>query len=281
MHGRSLVLALIGPILATVGCGGSGHQQINPERLLDAAAQHPITSAQTQIDVRMQVDGVPQLSGPLRLRLRGPYVSGEGERIPSFDWRLSASALGFPLGGRIASTGANVYLSLYGDNYEVGTGAVAAANERIRAAAGPSDEGLGLHLRDWFGPARVAGDGSEGGADCERIAAPLRGGEMARDLAALAGSVWFSEPPRFSGRAGACVGYDDRAFHELHADATVQVPPADRPRLGGATAVHLLLEVVNSDVGEPQQISIPGGGGYRPIRDLALTLNDLGVPIPL
>ena len=281
MYRRPLALALIGPILAAAGCGGSGHQQVNPERLLDAAAAHPISSAQTQIDVRMQVDGVPQLSGPLRLRLQGPWVSGEGERIPSFDWRLSASALGFPVGGRIASTGTNVYLSLYGDNYEVGTAAVAAANERISTAAGSSGQGLGLHPRDWFGPARVTGDGHEGGADCERISAPLRGDAVARDLAPFAGSVGFSEPPGVSGRARACVGYDDRAFHELEADATVEVPPADRPRLGGATAVHLLLDVVNSDVGEPQHISIPQGGGYRPIRDLALTLNDLGVPIPL
>jgi hypothetical protein len=281
MYRRSLALALIGPMIAAAGCGGSGHQQVNPERLLDAAAAHPISSAQTQIDLRMQVDGVPRLSGPLGLRLQGPYVSGEGKRIPSFDWRLSASALGFPVGGRVASTGTNVYLSLYGDNYEVGADAVAAANERIRAAAGSSGRSLGLHPRDWFGPARVTGDGNEGGADCERISAPLRGDAMARDLAPLAGSAGFSEPPRISGRARACVGYDDRVFHELQVDATVELPPADRALLAGASAVHLHVDVVNSDVGEPQRISIPGGGGYRPIRDLALTLNDLGVPIPL
>ena len=54
---------------------------------------------------RLQVSGVPQLSSPVRLKLQGPYVSGGATRIPSFDWRLNATALGFPVGGRLVSTG--------------------------------------------------------------------------------------------------------------------------------------------------------------------------------
>ena len=78
--------------------------------------------------------GVQQLAGPLRLRLSGPYVSGGGRQIPKFDWRMNASALGFPVGGHVVSTGTNVYLTVYGDNYQVGTDAVAAANERLAAS---------------------------------------------------------------------------------------------------------------------------------------------------
>jgi hypothetical protein len=245
---------------------------VNPEAMLDAAAAHPIGSAQTEIDLRIDARGVPQLSGPVKLRLEGPYVSGGGTGIPSFDWKLSASALGFPVGGRVVSTGTNAYLSLYADNYEVGPSAVAAANER----AG----GIDLHPRAWFGPARIDGQGEEGGVDCERISARLRMGAMARDLAPLATSLGLSGPPTPSGRARACVGFDDRVLHELEVDAELGIPAADRPSLGGASSIHLDLDVVISDVGQPQEISAPGGP-YRPIRDLALTLNDLGVPIPL
>jgi hypothetical protein len=241
--------------------------------MLDAAAAHPVSSAQTEIDLHLQVQGVPQLSAPLRLRLAGPYVSGGGARIPSFEWRLSASALGFPVGGRAVSTGTNAYLSLYGNNYEVGTAAVAAANDRIGQVR--------LHPRTWFGRPRIAGDGHEGGADCERVSAPLRGDAMARDLAPLASDLGLTEPPAISGTAKACIGYDDRIFHELAVNALLAIPAADRSRLGGASSIRVDLDVVNSDVGHAQHISAPGGGGYRPIRDLALTLNDLGVPIPL
>jgi hypothetical protein len=273
MRSRAILATLLFAVVNASGCGGSSHPTVNPEAMLDAAASHPIRSAQTEIYLRVEVRGVPQLSQPLRLRLDGPFVSGGGARIPSFDWRLSASALGFPVGGRVVSTGTNAYLSVYGDNYEVGQTAVAAANEGLG--------GVALHPRAWFGRARVEGQGNEGGVDCERISAPLRGDATARDLAPLATGLGLSAPPTVSGTARACVGFDDRVLHELEVHAELGVPPADRARLGGVTSVHLDLDLIISDVGHPQHISIPGGGGYRPIRDLALTLNDLGVPIPL
>jgi hypothetical protein len=274
MRSRTILASLLVVVVNAAGCGGSDHKTVDPERMLGAAAAHPIRSADTDIDLRLAVRGVSQLSGPLRLRLSGPYVSGGGRQLPRFDWKLSASALGFPVGGRLISSGTNVFLSVYGDDYEVGTDAVAAANERIGEAGA-------LHPRSWFGRARVEGDGHEGGEDCERIAAPLRGDAMARDLAPLAARLGLSETPTVSGTASACVGFDDRVLHELEVGAVLGIPAADQARLGGATSMALDLDVTISDVGEPQEISVPRGGGFRPIRDLALSLNDLGVPIPL
>jgi hypothetical protein len=198
------------------------------------------------------------------MRLSGPYVSGEGRTIPKFDWRMNASALSFPVGGHLLSTGTNVYLTVYGNRYEVGTAAVAAANERLGEAGA-------INARSWFGRARVDGDGHEGGEDCERISAPLRGEAVARDLAPLASGLGLSKTPSVSGTASACVGFDDRVLHELEVGAV----------LSGPASAALDLDVVISDVGKPQDISPPAGGGYRPIRDLAITLNDLGVSIPL
>ena len=269
---RSLAIAF-GLVVALTGCGGSHHDRVNPERMLDEAARHRISSADMDFEGRLRVLGVERLSQPLRLRLEGPYVSGGGERIPSFDWRASASALGFPVGGRLVSTGDNVYLSIYGDNYEVGTSQVAAVNERIGQAA------LDLHPREWLGPARIVGDDKAGDTDCERIAAPLRGDQASGGLSPLSRQLGLSAPPTISGRATACVGYDDRVLHGLEIHATLEIPAADRPALGGATGAVLDADLAISDVGEHQTIT-PPGGSVRPIRDLFLTLNDLGVPIP-
>jgi hypothetical protein len=269
-----LILAIsLALIVNAAGCGGSEHETVKPEAMLDAAAAHPISSAAADIDLRMQVRGVPQLSSPLRLRLSGPYVSGEGRQIPKFDWRMSASALGFPVGGRAVSTGANAYLTVYGSTYEIGETAVDAANERV-AQAPP------VHLRSWFGRPRVDGQGHEGGADCERISARLQGAAVSRDIGPLAVALGLSQVPSVSGSASACIGFDDRVLHRLEVGAVLGIPPGSTG-LGGATSVALDLDVTLSDVGEPQRISPPRGGDIRPIRDLALTLNDLGVPIPL
>ena len=206
---RSLAIAaVIAAVLAGCG-GGSHHETVPPEAMLDAAAAHPIGSADAEIEARLRVDGVPRLSGPISLHLDGPYRSGGGTRIPSFDWRLSASALGFPVGGRLVSTGDNVYLTVYGNQYEVGAPAVADANARLAEAGG-----LRLDLRSWLGTARVTGQDNAGGVDCERIAAPLRGDAVAHDLAPLAEALGV-EAPSVSGRAVACVGFDDRVLHEL------------------------------------------------------------------
>lgn len=265
---RSAVTTLA-VVAALTGCGGSSHHQPVPaETMLDAAAAHPIRSADTEIEARLRVAGVPRLSGPISVRVDGPYRGGGGTRTPSFDWRLSASALGFPVAGRLVSTGDNVYLTVYGNQYEVGAPAVADANARLAAAGG-----LHLNVRDWLGRARVSGQDSAGGVDCERISAPLRGDSVARDLTPLAEAMGF-EAPSVSGRAETCVGFDDRVLHELRIGAVLGLPPADQGRLGGATNAAIDADVVLSDVGEAQPISAPRGS-FRPIGDLFLTLNDL------
>jgi hypothetical protein len=274
---RSLALSLIATA-GLAGCGGSHHERIAPDQMLDQAAAHPIHSAQVQADAHLQLHGVERLSTPIRLRADGPYVSGEGHRIPSFDWRVSAGALGFGVGGRLVSTGENVYLSIYGDNYEVGTGPVAAANNWVRGA-GQRPEPLEAEVRDWFGRARIEGDGTDGGADCERIAAPVRAVPLSGDIAGPIGALGLASPPTVHGTVRACVGFDDRTFHELALDVELALPTEDRARLGGATGADLSAEVVLSDVGEPQRISAPRGS-FRPIQDLLLTLQDLGLPIP-
>ena len=239
--------------------------------MLRAAAAHPVTSAQIDADLRLTVVGVPALSAPLRLRLQGPYERGPTGRVPRFDWHLGASALGFPLGGRAVSTGTNVFLTLYGDDYQLGTAETAAAGERLA--------GLAIHPRGWLGKPRYAGQGNEGGVDCERVSAPLRGGEMARELAPALSAIGMSSAPTIDGVGRACIGFDDHVVHELAMNALVAIPAEERAAVRGATGAHLQLEVTASDVGQPQRIAAPRGG-YRPISDLLLTLKGLGIPIP-
>ena len=140
-------------VVVLTGCGGSNHEPVNPERMLDQAARHPISSADVEIEARLRVLGVERLSQPIRARFEGPFVSGGAERIPSVDWRFSASALGFPVGGRLVSTGDNAFLTVYGDQYEVGR-ATGRRRERAprrigRAAPGPAPlaRALACHRR--------------------------------------------------------------------------------------------------------------------------------------
>jgi hypothetical protein len=268
-------LALVAIVcLPLAACGSSGHDRVDPGRMLAGAAAHPIRSADVDVDASLRLEG-GSLTAPLHLHLDGPYVS-RGASIPSVDWKLNASALGFPVGGRLVSTATNVYLSLYGDQYEVGEPAVAAVNDRVGAAAsaGPS-----VDVAHWLAQPTVVGQGSAGGVDCELISGAPRWDLIADELGALTGAAG-SAAPVISGSATACVGYDDRVLHGLDLDVRLTFPPEARARLGGARGGHLEGDVEISDVGESQHIATPRGQ-YRPIRDLLLTLNDLGVSIPL
>ncbi len=109
------------------------------------------------------------------------------------------------------------------------------------------------------------GDGNEGGADCARIRAPLRGGRVAADLAPVLARLGSADVA-IHGTIEACVGFDDHLFHELRLDAQLTVPPQEQAMLGGASGAHVQADVVLADVGKPQEITPPAGGGsYRPI----------------
>jgi hypothetical protein len=186
----------------------------------------------------------------------------EGSGFPSFGWRASATALGFPVGGHVTSTGENVFLSVYGDKYQLGS------------APPPLPS---IQPRRWFGHPRQTGEGEAGGADCARIQAPVRGDRAVGDLAPLLARFASPDSIEVRGTAEACVGFDDHLLHGLRVDAELAFPP----QIGGATGAHVSADVTLSDIGEPQHIATPGGGEhYRPITDLLLTLQDLGVPVP-
>jgi hypothetical protein len=240
-----------------VGCGGDEEEsrKVDAEALLDSAFSHPIASAVASIDLVAGAESVPSLSVPVSVSLDGPYVSGGGGRIPSADWELEAEVAGFGVDGELVSTGDNVYLSVFGDNYQVGRAAVEARRQTL---ADP-----GLDPRSWFGPATYDGDEEVEGIATARIDAPLRTARLAADLEGLGGRLGLPSvrPPAGPGTIQAWIGIDDGIVRGLRIDA----------------GEDLAVELVLSEVGEPQEITIPAGGGFKPIGDLLSSLQDLGV----
>jgi hypothetical protein len=262
-------IATIAALLA--GCGGGDDNEagrVNPAKLLDSAFAHPIHSADTESTVQLQLEGSTALSEPVSARLTGPFVSGQGVRIPSFDWRFKLNLLGFDVGGKLVSTGENIFLSPFGDNYEVGRDAVAALNGQVA--------GLVVGLRQWVGNARYEGEEEVSGVDAAHLSAGLRERRVSEALRPLGDALGLSEFPSPAGRIDAWIGLDDGTLRELSIDAAFTIAPADRAQLGGATGGSLQVDTVLDDINEQQTIRIPGGGGYKPISDLLLTLRDLG-----
>jgi hypothetical protein len=270
----TLLLALVTPA-ALAGCGGGdgGDAPLeNPDVLLDSAAAHPVRSADVQGQAKITLEGSSLLSQPVTLRVEGPYVSGGGDRIPSFDWKFNVRVLGFGVGGKVVSTGENVFISPFGDNYEVGSDVIAAINQQVAATSTPA--------RDLFGAARNEGNEEVNGVETQHVSAEIEGKRVSEAFRPLRDALGLTHFPAPVGRIGAWIGVDDRTVHKLTLDADFGLAPADRPRLGGASGGNLQVEVTLDELNEPQTVHVPGGGGYKPIRDLLLTLNDLGAFSP-
>lgn len=268
MRRAATSILVIGALAALpAGCGGGGERDVNPDALLRSAFAHPIHSADTDTTVHLALAGSSSLPAPVTLALTGPYVSGRGARIPSFDWRFKLGFLGFDVGGKLVSTGENIFLSPFGDNYEVGKEAVAGLNRQAAASLRP---------RGWFGAPRYDGDEDVGGTESAHLSADLRGEKVAHALLPLCDALGLSRVPSPVGRIDAWIGLEDETVHELSIDASFALAPADRARLGGASGGRLQADVVLDEINESQTIRIPGGGGYKPISDLLLTLQDLG-----
>ncbi len=270
----TLLLAVV-PLAALAGCGGGdgGDAPLeNPDALLDSAAAHPVRSADVEGQAKLTLEGSTVLSQPVTLRVQGPYVSGGGERIPSFDWKFNVKVLGFGVGGKIVSTGENVFISPFGDNYEVGRDVIAAVNQQVAATSTPA--------RDLFGAARNEGNEEVNGVDTQHVSAEIEGKKVSEAFRPLRDALGLSHFPAPVGRIGAWIGVDDRTVHKLTLDADFGLSPADRARLGGARGGNLQVEAVLDEINEPQSVRIPGGGGYKPIGDLLLTLQDLGAFAP-
>jgi hypothetical protein len=251
-----IVVAALCAGLGLSSCGDDGEErrQVDAEALLDSAFSRPIGSAVAAIDVAAGAEAVP-LSVPATLSLDGPYVGGGGEEVPRVDWELEAEVAGFGVDGELVSTGDNVYLSVFGDNYQLGREGVAA---RRQALARP-----GLDPRSWFGPATYEGDEEVAGTEAARIDAPLRGGQLGADLEGLSDRLGLpgGARPVLRGTIQAWIGVEDEIVRRLRIDA----------------GEDLAADMVLSEVGEPQEITIPEGGGFKPIGDLLSSLQELGV----
>lgn len=282
------------------GCGGGGEKAAapDPQALLDSAFSHPIPTSLTKVELDLDLSGLALLSSA-KLTVDGPYISGEGKRIPSADWAVDATAGPLTQNARVISTGDDVFVEFAGSTYEVGPSAVATQNRKVQqatAAAGGTPKplaNLGLHPRSWFGgDTRYLGDEEVDGVDCAHVAARLDAAAVVEDGHVVANSLGLTgttpapttlspdqaasvERDIDSGRVDAWIGRDDEIVRRFSVDARFSLPPSQQDDVGGVTSGGVSLDILQEDVGDPQTVNAPPGGG-KPIGELLQQLP----PIP-
>jgi hypothetical protein len=284
-----VVLALTASVLAACGGGDSG----NVADTLDKAFSTPIKSARIDLEVTLELDGVKELKGPVKLSVQGPYETGGSKTIPKADWDIAASAAGQNFTAGFISTGDNAWVGFQGQNYEVGKQAVAQINQQIAQAAGKNkNKGLsefGIDPRHWLKDAKDEGGEKVAGVDTNHVSAVLDVSRFLDDLNQVVqkagGSAGASaqitpaqkkqiedivKNPRFDVYAGK----DDNVIRRLSADLSFTVPSDKQAQVGGLKSGTLSFSIEFADVGKPQTISAPESA--KPLSELTSQLGGLG-----
>jgi len=289
---RALALT-VAVAAALSGCGGGDDK--DAKALLEEAFRKPIPSAVVTTDLVIEIDGVEALKDPIRLKLTGPYESGD-DKLPAFDWDVSLSGGGQGLEAGLVSTHDNVFVTLQGTAYEVGEEAVAAFNAQLAEASKRQPDGglgrFGIDAANWLKDGKDEGTETIAGVETTHVAARVDVGRMLDDLnriierAGSAGVQGPAPPPQLTDEQkrqvqevvrdttlDVYIGKDDKVVRRLSANLNLNVPEDARLQLGGIQGGKITFTVEFAEVGKPVSVEAPRDA--RPIGELSEQLGGL------
>lgn len=290
---RFLLLALAAATFALVALAGCGGSSKDAEALLRRGFSSPIGSANVTIDLNGKVDGVPQLSQPIRIKLGGPYRSNGKGKLPSINWDVSLSGGGQSFTAGLISTGNQAFVNFQGTNYKADDATVARLNSTAAARAPSGSQSLksfGIDPVRWVKNASEEGDANVAGVSTTHVSAGIDVVKLFTDLnkvvARARGSVGAARPQQLSPQTidqiekivhdpklDVYVGKRDGKIRRFALNLNFDVPKQSQSSSRGASGGNLSLSVEFAGVGEPQTIVAPTS--YKPISDLQKQLGGL------
>lgn len=253
----ALAMAMTSQVM--LGCGDDDPEppEEPPRVLLERALAQPIESGEIEIDATVALEDSSLLEDPASLSLSGPFET-RGAAVPRFELDFDASVAGYGLDGELISDGDDGYVVFFGENYRLGMDHIDNADRRLaNAVAG----GLAPDPLSWIVRPRYDGSEEVGGDHCHRIEGSLAPEPLAEDLEAVGDDLGLSSPGAVArrlrgGTATFLVAAGDGTLCGLGADAELTGPG------------ELDLELRLSDLGEPQEIERPEGGGFQAVEEL-------------
>lgn len=261
----------------------------------------PVRSGKLDVAVSLDAQGLPSLTGPVALKLTGPFQSNGKERLPAFDFDLSLNASGQSFTAGAVSTGEKGFLSFQGQNFVVGdelfnsfkTGYQQAQKEAGDQEGGPTFKALGIDPLGWLESPEDAGTEDVGGAETTHITAGVDVPTMLLDVNTLLGKAddlgvagptgqsavpaTLTEKQRTqiaeavkSAKVDVYSGKDDKLLRRIVVEVAFDVPAASQADAGGLKSGTLKLDLTIADLNEKQTIAEPKDA--RPLEELTAQL---------
>jgi hypothetical protein len=173
------LLVLLATALVGAGCGGddsngggSSAGSDDAQALLAKAFAKPVESAELDVDVKADLDGLP-IGGPIAFSIKGPYKSNGAREVPSADFDVDIGVAGQTLKGGFAMSPQTAYVEFQGQAYEAGQAfdlfkrAYANQPKGKSGSANAAFGQLGIDPSKWLTNAAVS-DGPDVGGDPTR-----------------------------------------------------------------------------------------------------------------
>lgn len=185
---RSPVLLLLAALTALVlsACGGddeaaSSTTDVNTLLKQTFTGKKKVESGKVDLKLAIDAQGGQQ-SGPIDIKLGGPFQSQGERKVPKFKLDLAFSGAGQNIKGGVTSTGDKGFVNFNNQNYAVSDSVFrqlragyeeaqkrAEADGSGKSGGSPSLASLGIDPRKWLTNAKNAGEEKVGDADTIRI----------------------------------------------------------------------------------------------------------------
>jgi hypothetical protein len=279
----TVFLAALVAVLAVAGCGGGGASDTE-DQSASAILQKTFGSDATIHSGRLTLgldadvrEGVQGVSGPVKVRLTGPFESSDDAgKLPKFAFTLSVSGSGQDINAGATSTGDKGFLMFQGTDYAVPDAmfeqfeqgyAEAQKQSKKDTKDHPTLKALGIDPLAWVTDPKKAGEAEVGGAETVHITAGIDVPRLLDDVrktlaragsASAATGLSDTDVETFrksvkSAKVDVFTGKDDARLRKLVVDLRLE---------SGKVAFTLEL----ADLDEEQDIQAPTDA--KPIQDL-------------
>lgn len=297
---RRCLLLLIAPLLVA-GCGGgSGGGDASTSQLLKDtfSGGKTVKSGKLSVTLGFEAKGLPTLTGPIALKLTGPFQSQGAGKLPKFDFDLDLAAGGQTVQAGAISLGDSGYLKFGGQAYSVDktlfdqfrTGYEKSQQQSKSKDSGPSFKALGVDPARWLKDARKTGTADVGGTSTFHITSGVDVPRFLADVNTLlskaknlGGSTTQNVPQGLSpqvqsiiersvrsARVDVYTGESDHTLRRLALSVSLLVPKDAQKSAGGLQSGELRFDLQLADLNADQTIKAPSGA--RPLSDLQQAL---------
>jgi hypothetical protein len=288
-HRARAVVALLALALAALGvsaCGGSGNSggggTTDAKTLLTQTftGTHAIKSGKANLDVKVTATGDPSISGPIELKVAGPFQTAGNDQLPKFDLALDIGAQGQGFKAGLTSTSDQLFVKFGGTAYEVPATLVAQMKKSFTQSQQSSKSGmslgsLGIDPIKWLKDPTVTGTETVGGVETEHITAGVDVSALLDDLDNVLGKIKGQLPAGVTGTQipdkipadtrtkiqdavkSATVeiwtGKDDKTLRKLTLKLGVEPPKS----ASGPRTLDIAISFELQDLNQPQTITAP------------------------